>query len=297
VNRILFLLAGITAILLFFLESISATDIKFNWPVATTTNVTISSTFGESRIDHFHNGLDIPGKQIPVQTMGSGTILWKTEARNLPGEIPFGGGKTIVIDHGDYWTGYMHLSSINENISITDETILGRSGDTGHSGGAHLHFFIYSPVQQKMYNPLLFLPGSPFYKNIAAPQIKEYAIQLPDKIAQVTFKDEITMSLEYPVLGSIVNSSSSNKERWGVYRLQTYLSDNEDIPVQDLVFNFIKYQDKRWVTSNNKSFEEVYNGQYYILGTGFKRSKEIIIKTSGYNGPESREKVELKIKE
>ena len=84
-----------------------------------------------------------------------------TQARSLPGELPFGGGKTILVEHGDTWSGYMHLSDIEpqiyKNSMVKDSESLGISGNTGHSGGAHLHFFIFQPEKNIMYNPLLIL--------------------------------------------------------------------------------------------------------------------------------------------
>ena len=54
---------------------------RLNWPVSDKIKNGISSTFGESRNDHFHGGIDIPGENLPVLPVYKGVaIRWTATA-------------------------------------------------------------------------------------------------------------------------------------------------------------------------------------------------------------------------
>ncbi|MES0488355.1 MAG: M23 family metallopeptidase [Leptospirales bacterium] len=269
----------------------------FSWPVNTHLKLRISSTFGESRLDHFHNGLDIAGKNLKVYPMVDGVALWKTEAIHKPGEIPFGGGKTIIVDSGEHWTGFMHLDSITpipQDANIKRENALGRSGDTGHSGGAHLHFFIYEKKTRKIFNPLLLLESNSLYKNSTAPRVTAYGIKLPDRFTQLNIKRSFRMSQDYPIYAKLVDSATG-RERWGVYKIDVYKNENMDKPIRSIVFDYIQYRNGQWQTSGGLPFNEVYFENWYRFGTGFKKSGKLIWVASGYQGPFKKEIIQLDI--
>ncbi|HWI53323.1 MAG TPA: peptidoglycan DD-metalloendopeptidase family protein [Symbiobacteriaceae bacterium] len=126
---------------------------KLTWP--TVAGITddfgprIHPVFGTP---HFHDGIDIGvGSGTPVGAAAGGTVTMATW---------YGGyGKTIRIDHGNgIVTMYAHLSdyavSVGDKVSVGE--IIGYSGNTGNSTGAHLHFTVIvdgSPV-----DPMGWLP-------------------------------------------------------------------------------------------------------------------------------------------
>ncbi len=126
-----------------------------SWPV---TGV-ITLEFGQSDWPYqpFHTGIDIanPRGQIgdPIHPFMDGTVIYA-------GEIFWGFGKHIIIDHGNNITSlYGHLNKIyvyvGEKVTIND--VIGKEGTTGWSTGPHLHFQINIfgiPV-----NPRVFLGG------------------------------------------------------------------------------------------------------------------------------------------
>ncbi len=87
-----------------------------------------------------HLGLDITAPEgSNVYAAGSGIV---TQAQ--PG-YNYGYGNVVQIDHGNgYVTVYAHLSQINVGVcqSVGQGTVIGYSGNTGNSFGAHLHFEI-----------------------------------------------------------------------------------------------------------------------------------------------------------
>ena len=304
-NKILIIFAPLFLITFFAAYSqkpeISSKKLSFQWPVSKDKITKISSTFGESRLDHFHAGVDISGEDLPIYPVEKGRLLWKRNPVRKKGEIPFGGGITVVIDHDSFWSGYMHLKKLSEPIekNKNNETIekkdsIGISGDTGHSGGAHLHFFVFDNKKRKIYNPLGLMPEG-VYANKTPPTIEKYAILLPERLAEVELDKEIVMSGNFPVYAKIKDSSEKH-ERWGIYYLKAY-SRPGDKPDIDILFDHIELKDARWRASNGKVFEEVYYLNWYLLGNNYKKTRYIFLETGGYNAPKKTEEIQMKIRD
>ncbi len=104
------------------------------------------------RADHL--GIDIAAKQgVPVYAADSGVIIFA-------GVSNWGYGNLIIIDHGNgFQTAYGHLSQINVSCgqSVFQGNLIGLSGSTGNSTGAHLHFEIRSDQYGRV-NPWSYLP-------------------------------------------------------------------------------------------------------------------------------------------
>ena len=111
-----------------------------SWPV---TGV-ITLEFGEIDLPYqpLHTGIDIanPEGKIgdDIHPFMDGTVIYA-------GEIFWGFGKHIIIDHGNNVTSiYAHLDKIyvfkEQKVKITD--VIGKEGRTGWSTGPHLHFQI-----------------------------------------------------------------------------------------------------------------------------------------------------------
>ncbi|RXK80783.1 peptidoglycan DD-metalloendopeptidase family protein [Filimonas effusa] len=143
----------------------------------------LSANFGEVRKDHFHMGLDIRTQQkenLPVYAAAEGYISRVS--------IEQGGyGKAIYIQHpAGYVTVYGHLNSFYDTLEqflkakqyhdeqweqdfslsphqfpVKKGQFIARSGNTGASGGPHLHFEIRDSRTGYNLNPLLFDLGVP----------------------------------------------------------------------------------------------------------------------------------------
>ncbi len=123
-----------------------------------------SNTFVWPAGNHFLSGTDYlpqghPGIDIAA---GMGAPLYASDT----GVIVFAGlsyrgyGNLVIIDHGNGWqTAYAHLSQINVFCggSIYQGQLLGLSGSTGNSTGAHLHFEMRHSQFGRV-NPWLYLP-------------------------------------------------------------------------------------------------------------------------------------------
>lgn len=124
----------------------------FAWPA----QGVITLKFGESSLYQvFHTGLDIANPQGKV---GDPVIAFMDGKVTYAGEIFWGYGKHIIIDHGDNITSvYAHLDKIyvykGQEVKLGD--VIGKMGDTGWSTGPHLHFEIR--VFGLPVNPMVFL--------------------------------------------------------------------------------------------------------------------------------------------
>ncbi len=111
----------------------------FAWPA----QGVFTLEFGESSgFQVFHTGLDIasPTGQVgaPITPFMDGEVIYA-------GEIFWGYGKHIIIDHGNNLTSvYAHLDKIyvfkGQEVKVGD--VIGTMGSTGWSTGPHLHFEI-----------------------------------------------------------------------------------------------------------------------------------------------------------
>ncbi|MCL4354809.1 M23 family metallopeptidase [Patescibacteria group bacterium] len=121
-------------------QVIKEIDAQVVWPL---TGV-ITLEFGESDLPYqiFHTGIDIANAngQIgdPVTPFMDGKVIYA-------GEIFWGYGKHIIIDHGNNITSlYGHLDKIYvvNGQKVTTSDVIGKQGSTGWSTGPHTHFEI-----------------------------------------------------------------------------------------------------------------------------------------------------------
>lgn len=106
----------------------------FVWP---TTGVTTLEFAGSSIYQPFHTGIDIAGKRgDPITSFLPGRVIYA-------GEITWGYGKHLIIDHGNNITSiYAHLDKIlvTPGQELKPGDVIGSQGSTGWSTGPHLHF-------------------------------------------------------------------------------------------------------------------------------------------------------------
>lgn len=138
----------------------------------------LSGTFGELRTDHFHSGIDIRTGEVEglkVYAVAEGYISRI--------KVSAGGyGKAVYITHPNgYVSVYAHLQKFEGRIAsfvyseqyrqesfevdlypepgklrVEKGEVIALSGDSGGSGGPHLHFEIRDAGTEKPINPLLF---------------------------------------------------------------------------------------------------------------------------------------------
>lgn len=115
----------------------------------------VSSPFGNRyhpvlRRYILHTGVDLVAKYVPLRASKAGVV---TFAGNMSGY-----GKIIIIRHDNgYETRYAHLSVISTNVGehVNKGDLIGKTGNSGRTTGAHLHFEIRHNGVPK--NPMKYL--------------------------------------------------------------------------------------------------------------------------------------------
>ena len=92
----------------------------------------------------FHDGVDLAVVQgTPVVNVVGGQVIFAGDApTGMQCEKGCGYGKAVIIDGGEWQVLYAHLSDVHVSMGqqVPQGTIIGLSGDTGCSTGAHLHW-------------------------------------------------------------------------------------------------------------------------------------------------------------
>ncbi|MFK3676504.1 peptidoglycan DD-metalloendopeptidase family protein [Microbacterium sp. NPDC090218] len=114
-------------------------DAAIQWPFL----VGVGMSYGYGmRSGRLHEGIDfVPGNGAPVQAIADGTVRIATEQGGAY-------GVTVYIDHvidGSVITShYSHMQygslQVKAGDTVTVGTIVGKTGNTGRSYGAHMHF-------------------------------------------------------------------------------------------------------------------------------------------------------------
>lgn len=114
---------------------ITTLDAATIWPV----KGVVTLEFGEVDLPYqpLHTGIDIAGKiSDPITPFMKGKVIHT-------GELSWGYGKHIIVDHGNNITSlYAHLSKINvkKDDDVSPGDVIGLEGSTGWSTGPHVHF-------------------------------------------------------------------------------------------------------------------------------------------------------------
>lgn len=138
----------------------------------------LSGNFGEIRTNHFHSGLDIKTQGVENKSVYAPADGYVSRIKIQAG----GYGKALYITHANgYTTVYGHLNSYAEDIAsylkeqqykkesfeielfpdsnlfrVKKGDVIAYTGNTGSSGGPHLHFEIRDTKTENVYNPLFF---------------------------------------------------------------------------------------------------------------------------------------------
>jgi hypothetical protein len=173
----------------------------------------VNGSFAEIRSNHFHSGIDFPVQQkegLPVFAVADGVISRIKVS-------PVGFGNALYIDHPNGFTSvYAHLQKYSDSISfylranqyklksfevdlfpfnkkeyinVKKGQLIGYAGNSGSSGGPHLHFEIRNTKTERIINPMLF---DFRITDDFAPYLDFIKIYPEDENSQVGSSNEIT---------------------------------------------------------------------------------------------------------
>lgn len=274
-------------LLVFFLFYVfnlwSQTDKYPQYPNPVNIPISLSATFAELRNNAFHAGVDIrtqgvEGKEVFAVADGYVSRI---------GVSPYGYGKVIYITHNDGFTSvYAHLSKFNQKLTdfvrekqyetesfaqniILKENLfpikkgdyLGLTGNSGSSGGPHLHYEIRYTKTQEPVNPMYFGlkikdTKKPFIKGLAIYPFENSAVNNSDTAIYLTVVSrDNKFYLDNPVVKvngnvafgiNVYDQADGAANKNGVYSIELYADD-------DLIFSIISdkysYDETRYINS------------------------------------------------
>ncbi|EOQ90288.1 peptidase, M23 family [Leptospira yanagawae serovar Saopaulo str. Sao Paulo = ATCC 700523] len=271
---------------------------EFVWPIqGLELSSLITSTFGESRKDHFHNGLDISSVLQPVRSMGDGFILYSRYAEDNPFEEERGSGNIVWVAHKNgYVSGYYHLGGTRNELVKNQTQVkagdsLGISGNTGHSTGGHLHFVLGKDYGKTLLDPLSYLPP---VEDTMPPQIANLFIHVGENYTNLNDGDNINVSKAFPLTVSIIDGGIKNSQRRGIKNVK-YLFNGEVYKKAN--FESLQFDGSKWKTKDGLSFEDLFFKDRYLVGVLNLKAGENTIKvqTKDFSGHESERNFSINI--
>ncbi len=238
----------------------------FDWPVA---RVVLTATFGESRGDHFHSGVDLGGGDQEVRPIAAGEVVFSFEEGEDRGSVPVGLGSFLVLQHqGGVRSLYGHLergSMRRDRLRFDGSEVLGRVGATGYSLGKHLHLTIIDTEMRSLINPLAVLPPLP---DRQAPVIKDLQLRsgreaVPAR-SGASFRQGTAQVL---VQAYDLREDVSFAWRMAVYRLSLYQDGREVASLRlDGLHEKLRPDGTPalCLLGSNLAFDELYEGEWLL---------------------------------
>jgi hypothetical protein len=262
---------------------LSISFLSFRWPLD---NGKITSTFGESRGDHFHDGSDMISSVRKVYPPQQGKLLYTWNHALFPFDPYTGSGNYKILSHSDQTaTMFLHLEDTEDvSAEYSEKDSVGLFGNTGRSYGAHIHFTLIDLKKMDSLNPYTVLPK---LIDLKPPVIGPYAVRIGEKLVLLRNKSKIHLTKDYPLLIKIYDQIAGG-ERLGIYSLKVIFNDDE---VMDITYDKIN-TGKNGLTISGKNFDNLYDGDGYYKVEGVKyRSglNTVIVTASDFQGNQTKD--------
>jgi len=254
----------------------------------------LSGSFGELRSNHFHSGLDIKTQQrsgVPIYAPADGYV-----SRIKVGH--YGYGKALYIKHPNgYSTVYAHLQRFETTIQdsvkqsqykkeryeielfpkessllVKKGDLIAYTGNSGSSGGPHLHYEIRDAYSRPM-NPMLFGLEIPDTKDPSVTSVLAYPMSddatvnqssEPVKLRLIKQKDGSYKTEKISAYGKIgfgiatTDQQNGAYNKNGVYRIKTSYNGKPKI---DIKFEKISFDETRYL---NRYIDYTYFKEHKI---------------------------------
>lgn len=247
--------------------------------------ISLSGNFAELRNNHFHSGIDIRTFTIgkKVYSVADGFVSRIKISAS-------GYGRAIYIDHPNGYTSvYAHLNIFNSKIenyiknkqyknksfaidinivkgvlNVKKSEIIAFSGNSGSSGGPHLHFEIRETISEFPVNPLL---TDIYVKDTRKPRIHKLHIYPIDEYGSVNGKNSpksynlMLGKYSYFIKGNphiVLNGNigfaletndylNNTNAKCGVYNIKTIVDDSL---ISEIEFNKFSFANTRYINTH-----------------------------------------------
>ncbi len=280
----------------------------------------LSGNFGELRSNHFHAGLDIKTQGVEgkkVYAVADGFVSRIKVS-------PYGYGNAIYITHPNGYTSvYGHLKKYSDRITeyvkaeqykkesfaiqlfpppfkfqVKKGELIAYSGNTGGSGGPHLHFEIRDTKSEHTINPLFF--GFDI-KDAIKPQVLSIALYPLDKDASVNGANKMKeftavgsngyykLKYDNPILvnGKIgvgimaVDRMDFTSNKYGIYKISLEFDDDLifEQEIDEFAFHEGRYINAHIDYPSYAKYRRRYQRSYVLAGNKLRFYNEV--KNSG----------------
>lgn len=246
----------------------------------------LSGNFGELRTNHYHSGIDIKTQGVVGKRVYATADGWVSRVK----VSPYGYGNAIYIEHPNgYTTVYGHLHKFSNRIdsvvksfqyaqesfdideylesnvlAVKKGEIIALSGNSGSSGGPHLHYEIRETKTE--------YPINPFYANLPIqdhkpPVLRElfiYPIDEKAKINEMNSIERFRLSLKgrsYSIKDDVIPSVSGRigfgidtrdymdgtHNYYGIYSLKMYVDEKLQ---HSFTFNKFSFFESRYINAH-----------------------------------------------
>jgi hypothetical protein len=280
--------------------------------------IILNGNFGELRTNHFHAGIDIKTNgttNIPVISVDDGFVSRVSVSPNSY-------GKALYIEHPSGYTSvYAHLLSFSPEVEkwvkeqqykketfavnlypdkdlfvVKKGAIIARSGNSGSSGGPHLHFEIRDTETEHPLNPLSFGINVTDKTKPSVSNLYVYPISPESNVAGSTAKKSYELVFSEGAFrpknnstiqgwGSIgfgidaIDFLDGNWSKCGIYKSELYI---DSLLIYSFVIDRLNFNDMRYVNchidyeeyiKNKKRIHKTYIEPGNILGI-YKNTKD-----------------------
>jgi murein DD-endopeptidase MepM/ murein hydrolase activator NlpD len=234
---------------------------SFQWPLS---KIIVTATFGESRGDHFHSGIDLAGDEVEIKPISPGEVVFYYAEVEGYSSLPVGLGNYLVLeDQAGIRSLYAHIKKgtipHDKKRFEQDETI-GLVGASGYSLGKHLHLTIIDYKEKTILNPLILFKNegkiladkkSPVMNNLFYKNSEGKLTQLLDDTFLNIEKVDLFVSA-YDIQDNTPNPVAP-------YEI---VVEHNEMKVITIVFNALQFTDDDYrLNSCGKSFSDLYT--YY----------------------------------
>jgi len=219
-----------------------------------TSGLKVTSTFCDSRGDHFHTGIDIVNKDKKVYSLMKSDLIFHNSKRK--GSINYGYGDFLILENTSDGLRFS-FSHLKENSYNSEKKKymqfdeVAEMGNTGHSTGVHLHLEIEDTKNGALINPL---------------ELMEVDDTLKPRIMDVYFIDANDNKI------SLYEGNSSIKRGGKLFvkcmdkidgSIYSLIPNRIDLIIDgkekaSLNFNKLVKQKGRFLTDDGRGFEDIY---------------------------------------